>query len=196
MSSVLRHIGADANRVTSPEPIREASALPPKVLSQQRQLLERLDRGGLAQVSSRGGSKTYFALSCVSASLHSRPGAPPFLLWIADEGFPYPPLLARYWDLPLGRFLMVQPPSPAETWKAALEAVQTGIFGWVLVRPSRGGPPLAARRLQLAAEKTACRVLLLLDAPFPHWTLKASFVVDGECCYAPKPDPVLPELTR
>lgn len=162
------------------------------------------EQGGLAQVVSlRGGSKTRFALSCLGApkkpalvdpphlltSHHSTlhlPSPPreeqqplPYAIFIADNGSLYPPSLHHHWEIPLSQLLLVTVKNPLEVWKVGLEAIQTGLFAWALLRPSQACPSYFLRKFQLAAEQTKSKVLLLCNAKLPHWTLKASFEVSG-----------------
>lgn len=148
-----------------------------------------LERGGLVQTTSlRGGSRTRLALSYLEARFapsgaESRASDPPssaFFLWVADEGVLYAEALHERWHIPLYRLLLVKVPDPQEVWRVGLEAVQTGLFGWVFLRASRACGTAHLRKLQLCAEKASCRVFLLNETKLPHWTLKASLEAGDE----------------
>ena len=170
-----------------------------------------LAQGGLVQATSlRGGSRTRLALSYLEASVvtasgpESEPADPPpplyasdvaekktggaFYLWVADEGVLYAEALHERWKIPLYRLLMVKVPEAGEVWRVGLEAVQTGLFGWVFLRASRACGTAQLRKLQLCAEKARCRVFLLNESKLPHWTLKASIEAEDDT------NPVLEEL--
>lgn len=138
--------------------------------AQENLLLALQNKGGL--ISLRGGSKSDFALSCFEALLKRLIGAPPFSVWIADEGFPYPPLLQQRWEIPLSRLLMVKVPKATDTWKVCLEAIQTGLFKWIFLRPSSPCPASHLRKLQLASERLETQVFILSNDELPHWPIK------------------------
>lgn len=159
------------------------------VLSSHFYNLALLARGGLAQVTSHpGGSTTRFALSCLSSFLEKSEGDPslsiPLSLWISDEGSLYPAGLKEQGPVLLSRILLIQVNSPQEVWRVGLESVQTGLFDWVLLRPSRPCPLPFLRKLQLSSERMRSRVLILTRNKLPHWTLKAHFQVSAEETYA------------
>jgi hypothetical protein len=138
----------------------------------------RLEKGGLAQItSSPGGSKTWFALACLTQFLKSYHGDPPLSLWISDEGTLYPGSLILQ-DIPLSRFLMVKVMTSSDAWKISLEAMQSGLFAWILLRTRKPCVPVHLRKLQLCAERNRNRMLLLCPAKIPHWTLKAFVAVN------------------
>jgi hypothetical protein len=144
--------------------------------------IHRLERGGLAQVMSfQGGSTIGFALSCLTASFEIGNGKQdlplPLSLWVSDEGSLYPPVVYEHWRALLSRLLIVQTGDPMEVWRVGLESIQTGLFTWIFLRPSRACHPNYLRKIQLSAERTKSRVLLLCSHKLPHWTLKASFEV-------------------
>lgn len=155
---------------------------------QEKFLLSLQDKGGL--VSLRGGSKSYFALSCFEVLLKRLKGAPPFSVWIADEGFPYPPLLAQRWEIPLSRLLLVKVHSAPDTWKVGLEAIQTGLFKWVFLRPSSPCPASHLRKLQLASERLETQVFILSNADLPHWPIRV------RCELSYEPNSFLPKQWR
>jgi hypothetical protein len=146
-----------------------------------------LDLGGLAHIRSHpGGSKTSFALSCLGAffdplspSLESATAVEAYYLFIADEGFLYPGVLAYQWKIPLSRLVLAKVPDPNEVWRVGLEAIQTGLFSWVFLRPSRACPANHLRKLQLSAERTQSRVFLLSNLKLPHWMFKINLAVEG-----------------
>jgi hypothetical protein len=138
----------------------------------------RLEKGGLAQItSSPGGSKTWFALACLGQFLKSYQGDPPLSLWISEEGLLYPESVILQ-GIPLSRLLMVKVMTSSEAWKIALEAMQTGLFAWLLLRTAKPCLPAHLRKLQLCAEQNQSRMLLLSQASIPHWTLKAFVAVN------------------
>ena len=144
-------------------------------------LSERLESGGLAQiVSLKGGSRTWFALSCLGHFLDTHTGDPPLSLWLSNEGELYPEAIQQYWNIPLSRMLLIRAPSTEEVWRTALDAVQTGLFAWIFLKTERSGQSAQMRKLQLAAEKTKTRILILCQARIPHWNLKASIQVTPE----------------
>lgn len=155
----------------------EVPAFNPKV-----PLITPLQHGGLAQIRAcRGGSRTRFAITCLGLAAQSDPPSPslsgsrevPYGVWVSDEGYLYPP--AFHDRFPLERLLLIKTPRARDTWQVGLEAVQSGLFQWVLLRPGDGCPDIFLRKMQLAAGRTHCRVLLLTEKPLPHWTLKTSF---------------------
>jgi hypothetical protein len=85
---------------------------------------------------------------------------------------PYPEALWNHWRIPLGQLLLVKVQSPEEGWRVALETVQTVLFRWVVLRPSRSASVAQLRKLQLSAEDTGSRVLLLGKNKLPHWVCR------------------------
>jgi hypothetical protein len=135
---------------------------------------------GLAQVTSLpGGSKTHLAFECLSISLKADPPAPTttwdavhsYFIFISDEGTVYPPALNAL-GIPLSKVLTVKTQNSDEVWKTALEALQTGLFSFVFLRPSKICSTSDLRKLQLWAERKKAKVFVLSDHPLPHWTLK------------------------
>jgi hypothetical protein len=140
----------------------------------------RLERGGVAQITSlKGGSKTWFALCCLGQSLESHHGDPPLSLWISDDGLLYPESLYHFWNIPLSRLLLITVENRVEVWKVVLESIQTGLFLWILIRTTSSCHPSYLRKIQLEAERSQCRVLLLGSQKIPHWILKAKVEVDA-----------------
>ena len=128
-----------------------------------------LSLGGLAQIfTPPGGSKTGFAIECLE-----KKESDDHYIFIADEGVLYPAAVAHYWKIPLSRLLIVKTNKAEEVWKVGLEAIQTGLFGWSLLRPSQSCHPHHLRKLQLSAERTQSRVLILSNLKLPHWMLRA-----------------------
>jgi len=139
----------------------------------------RLREGGLAQVTSfNGGSKTWFALTCLSTFLENHHGDPPLSLWISDEAYLYPETIYSRSKIPLSRLLFVKVDVGKEAWRVTLESVQTGLFLWVLLRTQASPAPAFLRKLQLCAEKSKTRVMILSQTRLPHWTLKTSVDVE------------------
>jgi len=140
---------------------------------------------GLIQLCSlQGGSRTQFAISCLNASIQADPPSPTsadggHFIFISDEGSLYPPALLEG-KIPLYRILLVKTKEAIETWRAAIEAVQTGLFSWVLLRPSRGCSTGQLRKLQLLSEKSKSRVLVFPSTKLPHWMFKASLEIGHE----------------
>jgi len=134
---------------------------------------------GLAQVTSLpGGSKTHLAFECLSVSLKADPPAPthfegqtPYFIFISDEGTIYPPAL-KVLGIPLSRVLTVKTDSSDQVWKTGLEAIQTGLFSFIFLRPSKTCPTANLRKLQLWAERKKSKVFVLSDHSLPHWTIK------------------------
>lgn len=162
-----------------------------------RTLSEKLLRGGLAQISSlKGGARTWFALSCLGYSLKQQPADPPLSLWISHEGVLYPEPLYYYWRIPLARFLQVSAPGPPDVWRLGLESVQTGLFEWVFLRTEQACHSTFLRKLQLAAERTETRVLILCQKNLAHWTLKSHLQLEGEDANSILPKSVIADLER
>lgn len=158
------------------------------VLSSSFSYLERFfaDRGGLFQISSHGGSIP-FALKCSvigppppkenhpATALNALPATPScYSIWIADNGFLYAPSLYHERGLPLNQLLIVKVNEAEEVWNVGLEAIQTGLFSSVLLRPSRACHAHYLRKLQLAAERMKAKVFIIAKFKLPHWTLKAN----------------------
>ncbi len=126
------------------------------------------------------GGAILFALSCITTTRQGT--APPYppsnhSLWISDEGCLNPAVLvARRIDLPLPQLILLTPPNAQECWRVAIEAAQSGLFTWILFRPSRIPDVSTSRRLQLAAERSSTRVLILAELDLPHWVLKATVI--------------------
>lgn len=126
--------------------------------------------GGLAQIL--GPNKTSMALDCVFEQQKESD----FLFWISDEGWLYPPSLR----IDLNRLILVKAPHAREVWRTALEAVQTGLFGWVFLRPSQACQASTLRKFQLSAERTQTRVFILPPLKLPHWVFKISVNSDEQ----------------
>lgn len=167
-------------------------------------LCSALEPGGLAQlIALPGGSKTQFAfgLSAQDRSTKRPEAGPPFpscraeaerrriapkqsedgfFFWASDQGTLYPESLYHRWGVDPHRLLLVTLPEASDVWRVGLEAVQTGLFAWAFLRPSRGTSVAHLRKLQLEAEKTGTRVLLLLEQKLPNWMCRFSYAVDNE----------------
>lgn len=160
-------------------------------------LNHKLTKGGLAQISShKGGSRTCFALSCLRYSLKNSDVEPPLSLWISDGGILYPEPLHYYWKIPLARFVQVSAPGPPEVWRLGLESVQTGLFEWVFLRTEQVCHPTFLRKLQLSAERTTTRVLILCQKKLAHWTLKSHLQLEESHANTVLPKSVVAALER
>ncbi len=138
--------------------------------------LESSPSGGLSQIP-RGGSATRDALMCLGNPQDVALADPPFppssyALWISDEGWLYPPTLHHHWNIPLDRLLLVRVNDALDVWRLSLEAIQTGLFQWTLLRPSRLCSTHSLRKLQLTAEATRCQVIVISEQRLPHWILR------------------------
>ncbi|MBI4404232.1 MAG: hypothetical protein HY537_08730 [Deltaproteobacteria bacterium] len=122
-------------------------------------------KGGLIQLVSRGSSATAYALALLSQNPQA------LALWISDEGLLYPALLPL-WNIPLQSIVLIQAKSHSDVWKTGLEAVRSGLFDFVLLRPSRPCHAHFLRKLQIQAEHTQRNVFLLCQSQLPHWVLK------------------------
>lgn len=140
---------------------------------------------GLIQLNNHpGGSRTHFAVSCLNAFIQADPPSPTsaengYFVFISDEGSLYPPALLER-KVPLQRVLLIKTKQAIETWTAAIEAVQTGLFSWIFLRPSQACPQGQMRKLQLLAEKTKARVLVFPSQKLPHWMFKANLEIKHE----------------
>ncbi|MSP18850.1 MAG: hypothetical protein EXR74_04695 [Bdellovibrionales bacterium] len=143
---------------------------------------------GLAQVTSLpGGSKTHLAFECLSVFLKADPPAPSkqlntnfsYFAFISDEGSVYPPALHAL-GIPLSRVLIIKTTTPEQVWKTGLESLQTGLFSFIFLRPSKICPTAHLRKLQLSSERKKAKVFVLSDHKLPHWTLKASLIAKQE----------------
>lgn len=140
------------------------------------------DLTGLIQLTShQGGSRTQFAISCLDAAIQVEPPSPTlgetgYFAFISDEGSLYPPALLEK-KIPLHRMLFVKTKEALEVWRAAVEAVQTGLFSWVFLRPSRPCSTAQLRKLQLLSEKNKTKVFVFPSQKLPHWMFKASLEV-------------------
>ena len=132
---------------------------------------------GLAQVTTLpGGSKTQLAFECLSYSLQADPPDPsPYFIFISDLGMVYPPALQAL-AIPLSRILLVKTPNADSVWKTTLEALQTGLFSFIFLRPSGLCSTQFLRKLQLSTEKAHAKVFILSDLKLPHWNLRASLI--------------------
>lgn len=73
------------------------------------------------------------------------PSSGGYFLWISDEGTLNPSaLVARRINAPLSRFILITPRNAKESWGCAIEAAQSGLFSWVLFRPSQPCQPSTA----------------------------------------------------
>jgi len=88
--------------------------------------------------------------------------------WIGDQDR-LNPETARAFDFDLEKLLLVYPPDAGEVWRVGLEAVQSGLFHWIVLRPSRASPIPQLRKLSLAAVRARARVLVICAEALPHW---------------------------
>ena len=100
----------------------------------------------------------------------------PLTIWVADGGFLYPPTLHHRWTVSLNNILIVKTEDPMDVWRVGLEAVQTGLFDNILLRPSRACPTSYLRKIQLIAEKNRKNIFVLTEKKLPHWILRKSYV--------------------
>jgi hypothetical protein len=94
-----------------------------------------------------------------------------YSVFISDEGTLYPPALQK-WHICLEQFLIIQTDSAYQSWKTALEAIHTGLFRWVFLRPSKPCDTHHLRKLQIESEKKHSSVFLFSKAKLPHWFFK------------------------
>jgi hypothetical protein len=122
----------------------------------------------------RGEPCTSSALKCLQKQELGSP-LPSFKkeysIFISDEGTLYPPALQK-WQIPLSQFLLIKTNGAMQSWKTTLEALQTGLFRWVFLRPSKPCDFVQLRKLQLEAEKRKASVFLFSQAKLPHWLFK------------------------
>jgi len=141
-----------------------------------------VEKGGLAQLhSSKGAPRLAFALDLLAAHQTE----PSYFLWVSDEGYLFPETLSRRTAFPLQHFVLAKVPSAPEVWKVTLEGIQSGLFGWIFLRSSRGCPPAFLRKLQLQAERSKSRVVILCEEKLPHYLMKTSWEIDGEKIFIP-----------
>lgn len=140
---------------------------------------------GLIQLNNHpGGSRTQFALSCLNAFVQSDPPSPTsgtsgYYIFISEGGSLYPPALLEK-KVPLSRMLLVKTQEAKETWRAAIEAVQTGLFSWIFLKPSKGCGQGQIRKLRLLADKAKTRVLVFPSERLPHWMFKMNLEISHE----------------
>jgi len=158
-----------------------------------------LAKGGLAQLTSLpGGSCTRYALTCFqsahskpvnsqiaghlnSAAIDSDPPSPSVtsdtLLWVSDVAYLSPNALAQHWNIAYEPAVHLHPPDATQSWRAALEGVQTGLFHWVFIKPSQNCATNFLRKLQISARKNQTRVCVFPPKKLPHWFFKVSLEV-------------------
>ena len=146
-----------------------------KIPTHLRKGADFVEKGGLAQIhSAKGSPRLAFALGLLSAQKENET----FFLWVSDQGYLFPEALSQHLVLPLQQFVLAKVPSAADVWKVTLEGIQSGLFGWIFLRSSRGCPPAFLRKLQLHAERSHARVVILCEEKLPHWLLKTSWEID------------------
>jgi len=128
----------------------------------------------LVQVVSAGAAKTQTAFS---RALQKSQKEETYFFWVSDEGVLNADALHHRWQVPLSRLLMVKARDAPEVWRIGLEAIQTGLFGFLFLRASSPCQSAQLRKLQLVAEKMRSEVFLLTPRPLPHWTLKETIEV-------------------
>jgi len=122
----------------------------------------------------RGGPGTASALQHLQKKELGSPLSPQqkeYAVFISDEGILYPPSLQK-WHISLEQFLMIHTSSAYQSWKTALEALHTGLFRWVFLRPSQPCDTQHLRKMQIASEKKRSSVFLFSKAQLPHWFFK------------------------
>ncbi len=119
----------------------------------------------------RGEPSTAFALEYLRNQKLGSPQSSDYSVFISDEGTLYPPALQKR-QISLSHFLLIQTDTAIQSWKAALEAVQTGLFRWVFLRPSQACDVTHLRKLQLESEKTNTSLFLFSHSKLPHWFFK------------------------
>jgi hypothetical protein len=122
----------------------------------------------------RGEPGTAFALQCLKTQELGSSLPSPHLsygVFISDEGLLYPPALQK-WQISLSRFLMIHTDTALQTWKSALEALQTGLFRWIFLRTSKPCDATHLRKLQLECKRKSTSVFLFSKAQLPHWFFK------------------------
>ncbi len=96
-----------------------------------------------------------------------------FLFWASDEGLLNAEALHERGLISVERLLLVKTQTPEDVWRVGQEAVETALFGGVLLKPSRLCALGPLRKLQITAERTRTRVILLTRDRVPHWLCKA-----------------------
>ncbi|MFM8270164.1 MAG: hypothetical protein ACKN9V_08250 [Pseudomonadota bacterium] len=125
----------------------------------------------------RGEPSTAFALQCLKTQgLGSSlsPTSTDYGVFISEEGTLYPPALQK-WQINLSQFLIIRTDTALQTWKSALDAIQTGLFRWIFLRTSKPCDVTHLRKLQLESERKKTSVFLFSKAQLPHWFFKKSF---------------------
>lgn len=166
--------------------------------------LDKSPSGGLTQIP-RGGSATREALTCLGTPQDVALADPPYphpprsayALWISDEGWLYTPSLHHHWNLPLERLLLVRVREAMDVWRLALDAVPTGLFQWLILRPSKLCATGYLRKLQLTAEESRCQVIVVSGERLPHWILRKKIYAPSSVPSALEPaDGVQRSLSR
>lgn len=122
----------------------------------------------------RGGPGTASALECLGKKELGSPLSTQqkeYAVFISDEGILYPPTLHK-WHISLEQFLMIHTSSAYQSWKTALEALHTGLFRWIFLRPSQPCDTQHLRKLQIESEKKRSSVFLFSKVQLPHWFFK------------------------
>jgi len=150
-----------------------------KVEARFRKGADFMEKGGLAQVHSpKGLPRLGFTLSLLKDHKGSVQAWETFFLWVSDEGYLFPETLSQRFHFPLQQLVLAKVPTALDVWKVALEATQSGLFGWIFLRPSRGCPPAFLRKLQLHSERMRSRIIILCPEKLPHWLLKTSWELE------------------
>lgn len=139
--------------------------------------------GGLFQISSLSSGATQFAFKLMDTWLRDDKDLGP-CLWVSDNSSPYPGAMMASFSMLLSRLICVRPPQPQEVWSVGLEAIQSGLFRGVFLRPSKACSISHLRRLQLASEKTKTAVFLLGKIQISRWMMKNCWSVSGEKVHA------------
>lgn len=155
----------------------------------------------------RGGPGTASALQCLQKIELGSPLSSQqkeYAVFISDEGILYPPTLQK-WHISLEQFLMIQTNNAYQSWRTALEALHTGLFRWVFLRPSQPCDTQHLRKMQIESERKRTSVFLFSKVQLPHWffkkkhpslpSLEASydnrFITENLIFSKPKPSPSL-----
>lgn len=148
-------------------------------------------KGGIVRILSPKGGATQFLLSYLqglpetvdgtpSGSSFRPPTTSPQYVWVSDEVMLYPPAAFSRYAIRSSQWLFIQTPKAQETWRVTLEAIQSGLFKRVFLRPAVGCAVPQLRKLQLAAEKFRTQVFVLGKITIPHWMVNLTLEVDRE----------------
>jgi hypothetical protein len=100
-----------------------------------------------------------------------------FSFWVSDGGSFYAPALYAHAGVDLQTAVFAKAENAAQTWGLALEALQTGLFKDIFLKPSEACRPAVIRKMQLVAENVRCRVFVFSKFNLPHWFFRASYSI-------------------